>query len=406
MIKKPYALVLAGGGAKGSYQIGAWKAFRELGIKFNCVIGVSVGALNGALIAQGSFKEALEIWSEISLEKVINLPGDIANDIKAGRVDLFGSRFMKVIFHIIDQIKKHGGVDQTPLYNLIKKYTDENRIRKSRVDFGLVSFRISDFKPEVLFLEDIPQGMLAEYLLASASFPGFKPTKIKGKDFIDGGVYNNVPMRVAKERGYRRIIVVDISGIGFSEQPNFTNTETIYIKNSLDFGNVFDFRPNVINEFMYLGYLDTLRTFQKIDGIFYFYKKNPPFVKKLEEHFYSEKNINTILPILKKEKRLENATFKEMIRAVLPQEVRNYRYISLALLEYSARALNIPIIRLYKLRELMEKTIVTLKGMLERDPSYLYYKPKNIIEEILLNSEIQKRFILSLFYNSFKTFKK
>ena len=43
------ALVLSGGGAKGSYQLGVWKALRELNIKFDIITGTSVGALNGAL---------------------------------------------------------------------------------------------------------------------------------------------------------------------------------------------------------------------------------------------------------------------------------------------------------------------------------------------------------------------
>ena len=47
---KTYGLALEGGGAKGAYQIGAWKALREAGIRFSAVSGTSVGALNGAMI--------------------------------------------------------------------------------------------------------------------------------------------------------------------------------------------------------------------------------------------------------------------------------------------------------------------------------------------------------------------
>lgn len=50
---KPYGLILAGGGAKGAYQIGAWKAMRELDIEFEAIAGASIGAINGAMIAQG-----------------------------------------------------------------------------------------------------------------------------------------------------------------------------------------------------------------------------------------------------------------------------------------------------------------------------------------------------------------
>lgn len=55
---KPYGLILAGGGAKGAYQIGAWKAMRELDIEFEAIAGASIGAINGAMIAQGDFDDA------------------------------------------------------------------------------------------------------------------------------------------------------------------------------------------------------------------------------------------------------------------------------------------------------------------------------------------------------------
>ena len=48
-----YGLVLAGGGGKGAYQMGAWKALREMNITFDAIAGVSIGSINGALIAQG-----------------------------------------------------------------------------------------------------------------------------------------------------------------------------------------------------------------------------------------------------------------------------------------------------------------------------------------------------------------
>ncbi len=55
---KEYGIVLDGGGARGAYQIGAWKALKEAGIKINAVAGTSVGALNGALICMDDVENA------------------------------------------------------------------------------------------------------------------------------------------------------------------------------------------------------------------------------------------------------------------------------------------------------------------------------------------------------------
>ena len=57
-LTKEYGLILDGGGARGAYQIGAWKALVEAGVKVNAVAGTSVGALNGALICMGDVKQA------------------------------------------------------------------------------------------------------------------------------------------------------------------------------------------------------------------------------------------------------------------------------------------------------------------------------------------------------------
>lgn len=61
-----YGLVLEGGGAKGSYHIGAYKAIKEMGIEIKGIAGTSVGALNGALITQGDFERAYDLWESIS----------------------------------------------------------------------------------------------------------------------------------------------------------------------------------------------------------------------------------------------------------------------------------------------------------------------------------------------------
>ena len=66
-------LVLEGGGGKGSYQIGVWKAIRELGLekKIVAVSGTSVGALNAALFAKGDFETACQIWREIDTDTIL-----------------------------------------------------------------------------------------------------------------------------------------------------------------------------------------------------------------------------------------------------------------------------------------------------------------------------------------------
>ena len=72
-LNKEYGLVLEGGGAKGAYQIGAWKALKEAGVKIKGVAGTSVGALNGALVCMDDVEKAEELWNTISYSKVMDV---------------------------------------------------------------------------------------------------------------------------------------------------------------------------------------------------------------------------------------------------------------------------------------------------------------------------------------------
>lgn len=66
-------LVLSGGGGKGAYEIGCWRALCESGVRIGAVSGTSVGALNAALVAQGDLDEARELWSQITAKDVFKL---------------------------------------------------------------------------------------------------------------------------------------------------------------------------------------------------------------------------------------------------------------------------------------------------------------------------------------------
>ena len=72
-LSKEYGIVLEGGGAKGAYQIGAWIALKEAGVKIRGIAGTSVGALNGALICMGDEEKARRIWENMSYSRVMDV---------------------------------------------------------------------------------------------------------------------------------------------------------------------------------------------------------------------------------------------------------------------------------------------------------------------------------------------
>lgn len=328
-VHRKYALVLAGGGAKGAYQIGAWKAFKELGIEFEAVTGASVGALNAALIAQGDFEKAEKLWGEMSLEKIVCIPPALIDENKL----YLAKGNLKYLKELNKSLLKYGGLDSTPLLKLIESALSEEYIRGKKIDLGLVTFNIGKLKPVELFIDAIPEGVLADYLLASASFPAFKRTTINGNKYTDGGIYDNIPFKMIKNRGYKNIIVVDISGAGRNRRPNIIGTSTTYIKNSVDIGGILNFDHTVLNELKELGYLDTLKVLDGIKGIKYFYQNNEKTENKLREIIYPS---------------------KDMFRALLPADKQYYKCLITPLLDCSASALGLPVIKNYDLPEMIK----------------------------------------------------
>jgi NTE family protein len=60
--KDRIGLALGGGGSKGAYQLGAWQAFREEGLRFSAIAGTSIGSVNGAFMAIDDYDGACEMW--------------------------------------------------------------------------------------------------------------------------------------------------------------------------------------------------------------------------------------------------------------------------------------------------------------------------------------------------------
>ena len=198
-------LVVEGGGARGSYHIGAYRAILEEGIEINGITGTSIGALNGAMIVQDDFETCAELWENVTYSMVIN-----ANDEEIQRLTQLrlNREDIRTLIETLRLIIDGRGFDITPFKELLDTYIDEDTIRKSPMDFGVVTVSLSDFKAYEVFKEDIPQGELKNYLLASAYLPVFKSEKLGGKIFLDGGFYDNLPFKMLQNKGYDKLILV------------------------------------------------------------------------------------------------------------------------------------------------------------------------------------------------------
>lgn len=275
---RPYGLILAGGGAKGAYQIGAWKAMRELGVTIEAIAGVSIGAINGALIAQGDYDTAVELWNTAEVKEGIRLEAELkAPD------NLFSFSNLPQIFR---EIIRNGGVDVTPARNLIAKYINEDKVRASGIPLGLVTFQVSTLRPVKLYLEEIESGLLIDYLMLSARFPGLHNESPDGSKYLDGGVYDNAPIEMLRERGINRFIVLDISNMkGIGHKSELSCADIIYIRpnDPRELGESFEFDTSMTEMRMRMGYLDAKKAFGQLGGQSYYFK--PAEYKRMQQKY-------------------------------------------------------------------------------------------------------------------------
>lgn len=265
-MENEYALVLAGGGTKGAYQVGVWKALKELKINIKAISGTSIGALNGILMIQDDLDAMINIYMNIEIHNIM----EITEKVDTNR-NLFD---LKNIHKIARDYFNNNGIDNKPLRETIEKYIDIEKVYNSDIDFGLVTYSLKNKIPLEIFKEQIPKNELVNYLLASSCFPIFKAQKIGDLELVDGGFYDNVPINMIIQKGYKNIIVADIDGIGVSRKIVDKNVYLKVISPKEKIGGMFEFNKERINTNIELGYLDTMRSFNKMQGhIYYFYSK-------------------------------------------------------------------------------------------------------------------------------------
>lgn len=265
---KIYAIALEGGGARGAWQVGAWRALEEAGVRYNAVSGTSVGAINGALMAMRDLHQAEAVWKDIRFSQVVNADDDTMKRIMNRDFETFGQ--VKDALHTIKGILKDGGLDVEPLRNLLAERVDEERIRNSGVEFFLTTVDLTDRKELVVSAGELPPGELKDMIMASAYHPAFKQEKIGGKTYADGGFSDVLPIRPLVEHGYKNIIALRIYGGGVTRKVRMEDASVTVIAPNANLGNILNFSSEQSNVNMALGYYDTQKVLYGLYGRDYY----------------------------------------------------------------------------------------------------------------------------------------
>lgn len=363
-LTKEYGIVLEGGGARGSYQIGAWKALREAGIKIRGIAGASVGALNGALICMDDLEKAEEIWENIRYSQVIDVDDDVIETVK--KLDLKSLDLVKVA-EDAKKILKDKGLDITPLKNLIESVVDEDKIRSSDRELYLTTYSVTDRELLVLNAKDIPDGEIGDMLLASAYFPAFRNDKLGGKRYLDGGGWNNVPINILLEHDYKDILVIRIYGLGYDSERTTEIPEDVHVTHIAprqDLGGILEFDRTRARKNMTLGYYDAKRVLYGLEGRWY-YLYAPESDIYYFERFLTEIEEFTRCGLLPMPEQIPEELsgyriYTEQVFPFLAQRMKlkknwTYKELYLSFLEDTARSFRISRFHIYTPAELKQK---------------------------------------------------
>jgi NTE family protein len=203
------ALVLQGGGALGAYQAGVYEAVMKTDFRPDWIAGVSIGAINAAIIAGNAPEKRIEalqsFWERVSASLPIQLPfgneqmrASISNASAAwvaafGVAGFFSPRFPPPFFVPPGASGATSFYDTGPLKATLERLVDFDRInaRETRLSLGAVNVQTGMLS----YFDNKHRKIGPEHVLASGALPpGFPPVEIDGESYWDGGLVSNTPL--------------------------------------------------------------------------------------------------------------------------------------------------------------------------------------------------------------------
>jgi NTE family protein len=220
------ALVLQGGGALGAYQAGVYEALAEANINPDWVAGVSIGAINSAIIAGNETSERVEklrtFWQEITANPLLDwaaaahafaptgtLPRALFNQLSASRAITAGAAGFFTLRQPAPWLHPNGAPEATSFYetkllrSTLERLVDFDRINagEMRLSVGAVNVRTGNF----VYFDNETHTIRPEHVMASGSIPpGFPAVEIDGEFYWDGGLISNTPLQWVVEQGPRQ----------------------------------------------------------------------------------------------------------------------------------------------------------------------------------------------------------
>ncbi|MEW9077441.1 patatin-like phospholipase family protein [Terrisporobacter glycolicus] len=391
-------VALEGGGARGAFHVGTIKALLEEGYEIDGIVGTSIGAFNAAMVAQGDFEKCFEMWSNVTPQQLFDIEDrHMANVINR-------NLNIKTITYFSNEAKKiitNRGIDTDNLRRVVDELIDEEKLRNSNMDFGLVTVELGPLSPIEVFKEDIPNGKIKDFIMASARYPGLKMEPLDGKAYLDGGLYDNCPVSLLAKKNYDKIIAIRLNSSRKLKHID-ESANVVEIQPSMDLGGTFIFTKDLAHRNIKLGYYDAIKAIRKLKGREYYIEPIDDdliFSKLLElpNELIIDVGISMGLEEIPPKRMLFEFILPNLSKYFNLNKEDNYQDIIIALLENMAKEREIEKFKIYSLSDFFymikdnekessfhKKVQISLRGLKRKAIENITQVDMNIINEKLL----------------------
>lgn len=266
-------MVMAGGGARGAYQIGVWKALEQLKVAkhIKVISGTSIGALNAILFVQGNLELAEELWYNISKERI--LPTDGKDLFTRSFLLSVGAKSLNFIKKYVPKALEAGSISRSGLIEIIDNYLDFDKILKSDITCYAACTEVEGLSPKYFRINDYDKQEIKNILLATSALPMiYESAEVSYNKYLDGGMADNVPVQPVYGEGCDIIIVVNLAKLVYVNKRLYPNTKFIEINPTvIEDGlvdGVLDFSPENSRRRSNQGYEDTMELFSPFIELF------------------------------------------------------------------------------------------------------------------------------------------
>ena len=223
-------LVLAGGGGKGAYELGVWKALKELNLSqyISVFAGTSIGAFNALLFAMDDMEKAEKLWEEVTMDKIV--PISKMELITRGIGLYLGGKNLQLAKKFLNDNVERGAIAKDGAIDIINKYIDCAKIKENNKICYAACTKLTNFSAKYFKINDFDEETGKNIVLASASLPLiYDSTEVLGEKYIDGGIVDNVPIQPVYGENCDIIIVVLLSKDAQIDRSLYPNSKLIII---------------------------------------------------------------------------------------------------------------------------------------------------------------------------------